>query len=706
MIKQITLITVAGLCSFFLTANTQAGTVTPELQQAVQAQQSTNRVAVIIKLSDRVDLRPFKNKKSRRAARRSDMVKKLKSKANLTQRKVRRLLRRNGARKIKPLWIINAVAAELPVHLIDTVAALPAVESVVLDYKLGLPGNGGAAPTPGGWNLNSVNAPDLWALGYTGQGTVVATMDSGVDINHPDLGPKWRGGSNSWYDPHGENASPNDVDGHGTWAMGLIVGGDSSGQTIGMAPDAQWISAKIYNNAGETTYSAIHQSYQWLLDPDGDSTTDDLPDVVSNSWGLTDAINQCITEFSIDIETLKAADVAVIFAAGNSGPSSSTSLSPANNSGNQSVGAVDETLSIASFSSRGPSACDGSIYPRIAAPGVDVYTSDLTFGGIFPNSYINVTGTSFAVSHAAGGLALLRNAFPAATAGELEFALETTAADGGTPGADNEYGLGVMDLLAAYNDLSGGTTPQPGQLQFSTTAYSADENSGIVTINVSRTGGSTGAVTIDYASSDGSATAGQDYSATSGTLSFADGETSRSFDVALLDDTVYEGDETVTLALSNVTGGALMGSPDNAVLTILEDETQIIDNDGDGYASDVDCNDNDASVHPGATEIKNDGIDQDCNGYDLTVNITRARYVLSKQKMIVWATSALNSQAGLRVTYHLQNGQTVDKPLTWKANRSRWQKAIKNFENKFGSRPIAVTVYGVEGEETSGVTDK
>ena len=76
--------------------------------------------------------------------------------------------------------------------------------------------------TPG-WNIAAIQAPELWALGHTGKGVVVATMDTGVDLAHPDLRRKWRGGANSWFDPHGEEAAPYDALGHGTQAMGVIA---------------------------------------------------------------------------------------------------------------------------------------------------------------------------------------------------------------------------------------------------------------------------------------------------------------------------------------------------------------------------------------------------------------------------------------------------------------------------------------------------
>ena len=114
--------------------------------------------------------------------------------------------------------------------------------------------------------------------------------------------------------------------------------------------------------------------------------------------------------------------------------------------------------------------------------------------------------------------------------------------------------------------------PPAGSLQFSAPTYTVDENDDTVSITVTRVGGSLGTVTVEYSSSDGTAIAGSDYSAVIGTLSFADGVTSQSFTISILDDAEYEGDETVNLVLSNPTGGAGLGSPSSAVLTIADDE--------------------------------------------------------------------------------------------------------------------------------------
>ena len=110
-----------------------------------------------------------------------------------------------------------------------------------------------------------------------------------------------------------------------------------------------------------------------------------------------------------------------------------------------------------------------------------------------------------------------------------------------------------------------------GTLQFSSMTYAASEGgAGVVT--VTRTGGSNGAVSVDYATGNGAALDGADYTATSGTLDFQDGQTSRSFTVTLLDDSLDEAGETVKLTLSNPIGGASLGSPAQADLTIRDND--------------------------------------------------------------------------------------------------------------------------------------
>jgi hypothetical protein len=92
----------------------------------------------------------------------------------------------------------------------------------------------------------------------------------------------------------------------------------------------------------------------------------------------------------------------------------------------------------------------------VVAPGVAVESTGLTFGGLFPNHYESVSGTSFAASHVTGAFALLKSAVPGATLEELEAALQETALDLGAPGPDNQYGAGLIDVAAAHFRLVAG----------------------------------------------------------------------------------------------------------------------------------------------------------------------------------------------------------------------------------------------------------
>jgi bacillopeptidase F len=175
---------------------------------------------------------------------------------------------------------------------------------------------------------------------------------------------------------------------------------------------------------------------------------------VNGSWYDAQSVGQCDDEFALDLAVLRGADIPVVLAAGNEGPGSGTSVSPANLPGALAVGASDELQQVPDFSSRGPSACDAGLYPRLVAPGVELRTADLTLGGLFPASYATVSGTSFAAPHVAGALVLLAGAFPGTDVAHLEEALEATARDLGAAGPDEDSGHGLVDVAAAHAFLA------------------------------------------------------------------------------------------------------------------------------------------------------------------------------------------------------------------------------------------------------------
>jgi hypothetical protein len=158
--------------------------------------------------------------------------------------------------------------------------------------------------------------------------------------------------------------------------------------------------------------------------------------------------------------------------------------------------------------------------------------------------------------------ALGRFSWPSPAAGTYGFILFKATQAGATPLSDAE----------AITIQIG----QPAQvLALSSSSYAAGEAGPAVTV-VTRSGGSAGAVTVQYATTNGTALAGSDYTATSGTLTFAAGETSKAFSIPILNDAVPESAESFTIALSNPAGGATLGSPQSATVTIVDDDTPAV----------------------------------------------------------------------------------------------------------------------------------
>jgi subtilisin family serine protease len=440
----------------------------PNVRAWVASAQADEKARVIVHLKDQIDPAEIARLGQGRSQR--ELIRALKARAAASQRGVKaRLIWRQAqgkAENIAPFWVFNGLAVSATAEVIQEIAALPEVSQVTPDETDIIPAAPEAYLQPEA-NLSLIHADALWDMGYFGQGVVVANMDTGVSLSHPDVGGKWRGGSNSWYDPYGQHPNaPTDLNGHGTMTMGVMLGGDAGGTSIGVAPQAQWIAVKIFDDRGRATATAIHLGFQWLLDPDGNPNTSDAPQVVNNSW--TFGGPRCNLEFQNDLRALRAAGILPVFAAGNFGPNPSTSPSPANYPEAFAVGAVDNNNVIYQFSSRGPSACGepSTIYPELVAPGVNIRSSDI-YG-----LYTSATGTSLSAPHVAGALALLLSAFSNLTPDQQASALINGATDLGAPGADNSFGYGRLDVLASYQWLlnSGGAPPTATPTATPTTA--------------------------------------------------------------------------------------------------------------------------------------------------------------------------------------------------------------------------------------------
>lgn len=464
----------------------------PGLRHAVQTK-STGKVRVLIK-PDEVKSLPvtFKQAFAKREDRLQAAYATLAETSVNSQRSIRSWLDKNKISS-RAFSVVNAIAAEVSVAQLLQLAALEEVKYLaddpVVQHSLPSPALAkdacsGAAGLP--WGVTRVNADDVWALGFRGQGVVVAGQDTGYDWDHPALIAQYRGSDGvvdhnyNWHDSihaliGGANScglnlvAPCDDNGHGTHTMGTMAGEDDVGAfTIGVAPDAQWIGCRNMEE-GAGMPSTYLECFDWFLAPTDlagfNPDPAQAPHVINNSWtcpaseGCTPA-NWGLIDTAIN--NLTAAGILVVASAGNSGPSCSTVQDPPAIFANAlSVGATNGTPdnSLASFSSRGPVTIDGSnrLKPDIVAPGVSICSS------LPGTGYGLRNGTSMAGPHVAGVAALLMSAFPVlkndppAIRNILEqAALPIVQGEScGVPVGDRpnpDTGWGLVDALAAYQN--------------------------------------------------------------------------------------------------------------------------------------------------------------------------------------------------------------------------------------------------------------
>ena len=423
-----------------------AGVLSPEVVAAGRNLPSAALLSVIVRLhpASASGVRGLPSS-PRRARRRADEA----------SRPLRSWLASRGIAVRRDLWAVGALAVSLPARWLPSLASHPDVARVDLDRVVAFrEASVPAEATEAAWALAAIGAPAVWARAARGAGAVVAVMDTGVDALHPALAPGWKGAPAGWFDPHGEHASPFDADGHGTQVAGLAVGRAVGGPATGVAPEAAWIAVKAFDDQGLTDYGALHEGFQWLLDPDGDGDGADAPDVLVLSWGFEDAAGACVGEFATDVAGLRQQGVLVIAAAGVGSPGQPASVSPANLPGVVAVGSVDPSLAPSPGGALGPGACDGRIYPDLVAPGDGVATTDLSFGGTSPAPWTTVAGTSFAAPLVAGAAAVLGAAFPATPDDEVVGALLASVRDLELPGPDNVTGRGLVDVAGAWTLLA------------------------------------------------------------------------------------------------------------------------------------------------------------------------------------------------------------------------------------------------------------
>jgi len=375
----------------------------------------------------------------------------------------------NVSGKVSQFTIINAVFVHGNSEAAQAFGRLSDVAYVEADHRYTLQVEKDrtvettkASPDAVEIGVNTVHAPQVWALGYKGDGIVVGSIDTGVDYTHNALNRQYRGnlgGGNydhnyNWWDARADatpSPVPYDDGGHGTHTMGTVLGddGDPGTNQIGVAPHAKWMAAKVFPNDGSSGNEEITPAEDFMLAPwdlTGQNRRPDLrPNVVTNSWGDDECWNTdswLITQAWID------AGIMPSFANGNAGPAVGTVGSPGGYPFLIGVGALNASnLTIASFSSRGPSCYGGVLKPDVMAPGVNVRSS-------FPgNTYGSISGTSMATPHVSGVMALILDANPSLNYTDVMGIMTRTAYFQGSWGTrpNNNYGWGLVQADAAVN---------------------------------------------------------------------------------------------------------------------------------------------------------------------------------------------------------------------------------------------------------------
>src|SRR5699024_1956890 len=240
---------------------------------------------------------------------RSSVISELKKTALESQQNVKAFLEQEEAngnvKNIRSYHIVNGMAVTATKDIAEQIASFAEVEKILPNEtrQLLTPVQTESAKTDLDadeeieWNVDRVDAPAAWEMGVDGTGTVVASIDTGAQWDHPALKEQYRGYDASsddvdhdfnWYDATADQSEPYDDIGHGTHVTGTMVGSEADGSNqVGVAPGAEWIAVKAFTEAGGTDADLLDAA-EWIMAPtdaDGNERVDMAPDVVNNSWG-------------------------------------------------------------------------------------------------------------------------------------------------------------------------------------------------------------------------------------------------------------------------------------------------------------------------------------------------------------------------------------------------------------------------------------
>ena len=500
------------LILFTVGASRAQNVIDPELQ-SIMNQKTIEKISVNIIFKsqlDRADLVERSNQYLDKETKREAVIKELKNFSADSQQEVLSIIKsaenRNAVSDIVCHWLSNAITCTTTRDVIEELSkrddilmigyncdrdVLLASEEQTIDA---VPSRAEVEITT---NVAQVSAPEVWDLGYTGEGVLVAILDTGVNYEHEDLADHlWDGGSqypNHGYNSYDNNTITMDTRGHGTHCAGIICGDGTSGKKTGVAPNVTLMCIKALNDNGNANASSICSGMEFAVEHGAN--------VLSMSLGIANAsVTDKVMIRNTCVNTLEAGVIAAV-AAGNEGEKLKSNPVPDNvrvpgscpapwihpdqkvNAGGTScvvsVGAVDKNDKVASISSRGPVTWENTSYadypyepgiglirPDVCAPGKDVIS--LSYNG---EGYATMTGTSQATPCVAGVMSLMLSKNPDLTPAEISEILETTAKKL-SDNKNNDTGSGRVDALAAVNAI------KMGDIIFKEFTFTDDNNNG------------------------------------------------------------------------------------------------------------------------------------------------------------------------------------------------------------------------------------